>query len=109
MSTYSANALCSWLWLFVLLTAVQAGAAVEHGLKQHQNSPPRQQQQQQPHAALLELLDASKALSVATYQSVHQYNHSLPLPLLKNGESYSTSCSGTHAQHTAAVSRILCA
>lgn len=106
MSTYSAAALCSWLWLFVLLTAVQAGAAVEHSPEQHPNGPTRQQQLQQPHADLLALLDASKALSVATYQSVHQYNHSLPLPLLKNGERHSTLCSGKPEQHTPGVTRM---
>jgi hypothetical protein len=67
------------LWLLAL---VQHSAAVTSKQKKPQQ---KQQQQLQPYEAFLGLLAANNAPSVAAYNSVHQYNHSLPLPLLKNG------------------------
>lgn len=78
------------IWLLWLLAAVQHGAAFKYPLKQQQKHKQQraqqQQQQQQLYDAFTGLLAAQTAPAVAAYQSVLQYNHSLPLPLLQNGK-----------------------
>lgn len=73
------------IWLLWVLAAVQTGAAVkfQKGHQKRQQQPP---EQQQPFQAFLGLLTASSAPSISTFQSLQQYNSSLPLPLVKNGE-----------------------
>jgi flagellar basal body-associated protein FliL len=74
------------LWLLAL---VQHSAAVTSKQKKHQQKQQQQQQQQQqqlqPYEAFLGLLAVNTAPAVAAYKSVNEYNHSLPIPLLKNG------------------------
>jgi hypothetical protein len=75
------------IWLLWLLAVVQYSAAFKHPLKQQKKHKQQHtQQQQQPFNAFVGLLAAHTAPAIAAYQSVQQYNHSLPLPLLSNGE-----------------------
>lgn len=80
-------------WLIWLLGAVHSGAASGASPKQHNKnkgkaySQKQQQQQQQPIPSFLELFAATSAPALSAYESVHKYNHSLPLPLLQNGEA----------------------
>jgi hypothetical protein len=85
------------IWLLWLLAVVQHGAAFKHPLKQQQKhkeqqTQQQQQQQQQPFGTFMGLLAAHTAPAVAAYQSLQQHNHSLPIPLLNNGELAASSC-----------------
>lgn len=78
---------CLWLLLLLVALTQHTSAAKQHNKQQQQR--PRHQQQPgadvEPLSAFLGLLSATAAPAIATYQTVHAWNHSLPLPQLQNG------------------------